>query len=212
MEHLTGWVEQHFGVGPFYGSTAINEQGPRSGGSYLCCSSAGLGSDTARWAAVNALYFEKTGDARARDAAFRSLSYATYFAESDGRTSCCGQSLGTFQYWFSDGYSDYLRSFNWAMAAMPDLAPDGQSHLLGSTSVVQAVTYGHDRIAYRTFERNGTDVLRLAFRPRSITAGGHALQERRDLTAEGYTLQPLDGGGFVLRIHHLRSGEVQITS
>ena len=56
----------------------------------------------------------------------QSLNYATYFAGSDGRISCCGQSFGAIQYWFSDGYSDYLRSFNWAMAAIPELAPDGQ--------------------------------------------------------------------------------------
>ena len=212
VEHLIGWVEQHFGVGPFYGSTAINEQGPRSGGSSLCCSSSGLGSDTARWAAVNALYFEKTGDVQARETAFRSLNYATYFADSDGRISCCGQSLGTFQYWFSDGYSDYLRSLNWAMAAMPDLAPDGQSHLLGSTSVVQAVTYGHDRITYRTFDEDATEVLRVAFRPLSVAAGGQALRELHNLNGQGYTLQPLGGGSFILRIRHLRSGEVQVAS
>ena len=62
VSHLIAWVDQHFGVGPFDGATGINEQGPASGGNYLCCSLSGLGSDTARWAAVNALYYEKTGD------------------------------------------------------------------------------------------------------------------------------------------------------
>ncbi len=208
--HLIDWVKQHFGVGPFDGATGINEQGPRSGGGSLCCSSSGLGSDTARWAAVNALYSEETGDAQARENAVRSLDYATYFADSDGRISCCGQSFGAIQYWFSDGYSDYLRSFNWAMAAIPELAPDGQSHLLGSTSVVRQVTYGHDRITYRTFADDATDVLRLAFRPHSVTAGGQALGERRNLRGQGYTLQRLGGGSFVLRIHHLHSGEVRV--
>ncbi len=210
VAHLIDWVEQHFGVGPFDSATAINEQGPRSGGAPLCCSSAGLGSDTARWAAVNALYYEKTGDAAARETAFRSLNYATYFADSTGRISCCGQSLGTFQYWFSDGYSDYLRSFNWAMAANPGLAPGGQSHLLGSTSVVQRVTYGHDRIAYRTFDADASEVLRVAFRPLAVTAGGQTLRELHDLHGQGYTLEPSGQGSFVLEIQHLRSGEVQI--
>jgi hypothetical protein len=210
VRHLIGWVKQHFGVGPFYGATGINEQGPARGGTNLCCSLAGLGSDTARWAAVNARYYEKTGDAQARERAFQSLSYATYFADSQGRVSCCGQSLGTFQYWFSDGYSDYLRSFSWAMAAMPELAPDGQSHLLGSTSVVKQVTYSHDRITYRTFDENATEVLRLAFRPHSVTAGRQPLSERPTLHGQGYTLQPLSGGRFVLKIHHLRSGEVLV--
>jgi hypothetical protein len=210
VSHLITWVDQHLGVGPFYGATGINEQGPASGRSYLCCSLAGLGSDTARWAAVNALYYERTGDVQAGENAFRSLNYATYFASSDGEVSCCGQSFGSIQYWFSDGYSDYLRSFNWAMAAIPNLAPDGQSHLLGSTSVVQLVTYGHDRVAYRTFDEDATEVLRLNFRPVSVTAGSQPLIESRTLFGQGYTLQDLGGGSFVLRVHHLRSGSVKV--
>ncbi|MGO8873671.1 MAG: hypothetical protein ACLQPH_20175 [Acidimicrobiales bacterium] len=211
VSHLIEWVQQHFGTGPFDGAWGINEQGPANGGQYLCCSLSGLGSDTARWAAVNALFFEKTGSVPAKENAFRSLNYATYFAGSDGRISCCGQSFGAIQYWFSDGYSDYLRSFNWAMAAIPDLAPDGQSHLLGSTSVVQRVSYAHDRITYRTYDDDATEVLRLAFRPSSVTSGGQALSDRRTLVGQSYTLQRLSGGDFVLRLRHVNSGEVQIT-
>ncbi len=210
VSHLIAWVDQHLGVGPFYGATGINEQGPATGGSYLCCSLAGLGSDTARWAAVNALYYEKTGDVRAREDAFRSLNYATYFANSDGQVSCCGQSFGAIQYWFSDGYSDYLRSFSWAMAAVPALAPDDQSHLLGSSSVVQLVTYGHGRVTYRTFDKDATEILRLSFRPVSVTAGGQALTEKPILLGQGYTLRALGGGSFVLRVHHVRAANVQV--
>ena len=212
VHHLIAWVDQHLGVGPFYGATGINEQGPSTGGSYLCCSLAGLGSDTARWAAVNALYFERTGDIQARENSYRSLNYATYFASSDGRVSCCGQSFGPIQYWFSDGYSDYLRSFNWAMAAIPELAPDDQSHLLGSTSVTQLVTYGRGRITYRTFDADATDVLRLNFRPESVAAGGQPLIQRRTLVDEGYTLLALSKGSFVLRVHHLHSGIVTVAA
>jgi hypothetical protein len=211
VHHLITWVDRQLGVGPFYGATGINEQGPSTGGSYLCCSSAGLGSDTARWAAVNALYAARTRDTRAAEAAYRSLNYATYFAGSDGRVSCCGQSFGSIQYWFSDGYADYLRSFNWAMAALPGLAPDDQSHLLGSTSVVRLVTYGHDRIRYRTFDTGATDVLRLDFRPGSVVAGGRPLVRNRTIAGEGYTLQSLGRGSYVLRVHHVHSGSITVS-
>ncbi len=207
--HLMAWVKQHFGIGPFDGAWGINEQGPAAG-RYLCCSTAGLGSDTSRWAAVNALYYERTGQPQAKESAFRSLNYATYFEAANGEVSCCGQSLGTFQYWFSDGYSDYLRSFNWAMAAIPSLAPVRQSHLLGSTSVVQRVTYGHARITYRTFDVDATEVLRLAFRPGSITAGGRALYREASRDGAGYTIGSLPGGGFMVRIHHETSGQVVV--
>lgn len=207
--HLIAWVKQHFGIGPFDGAWGINEQGPAVG-HYLCCSTAGLGSDSSRWAAANALYYEKTGDLQAKEDAFRSLNYATYFEASNGQVSCCGQSLGTFQYWFSDGYSDYLRSFSWSMAAIPSLAPGGQSHLLGSTSVVQRVADGNDRITYRTFDADATEVLRLAFRPNSITAGGKLLHRASSLEGAGYTLDPLEGGGFAVRIHHVSSGNLVV--
>lgn len=210
VSHLIAWVKQHLGVGPFDHAWGINEQGPMYGTSYVCCSKAGLGSDTSRWAAVNALYYEKTGNLQAKERAFRSLNYATYFAATKGEVSCCGTDMGPIQYWFSDGYADYLRHFNWVMAAIPSLAPVGQSHLLGSTSVVQHVAYGHDRITYRTFDADGTEVLRLAFRPDSITAGGRALHREGSVSGAGYSVESLGGGGFAVRIHHVSSGIVLI--
>ena len=55
-----------------------------------CCSRAGLVCRTSQWGAINAMYFEKTRDGQAREDAFRSLNYATYFAQSDGKIHCCG--------------------------------------------------------------------------------------------------------------------------
>ena len=210
VSHLISWVQEHFGIGPFDGALGINEQGPAVG-HYLCCSTSGLGSDTSRWAAVNAIYYEKTGDARARENAFRSLNYATYFEDSNGKVSCCGQSLGTFQYWFSDGYSDYFRSFNWTMAAIPALAPVGQSHLLGSTSVVTWVEYGHNQLRYRTYDAAADEVVRLSFAPKAIAAGGHLLHRESSLRGAGYTVGALGGGDVVVRIHHVRSGSIVIS-
>jgi hypothetical protein len=76
--------------------------------------------------------------------------------------------------------------------------------------VVQLVHYGHDQITYRTFDEDATEVLRLNFRPVSVTAGGQALNERRTLVGQGYTLQSLGGGSFVLRVHHIRAGNVNV--
>ena len=182
-------MRQRFGRGPFFGAWGIDEQG-RPPNYQGCCSRSGLGSDTSRWAAINALYYEKTGDAQAREDAFRSLNYATYFARADGRISCCGVGFGG-QYWFSDGYSDYLRHFNWAMGAIPEFAPQGENHLLRSTSVVQKVTYRERSVSYRTADNAATEVLRLNFKPARVTAGGSSLAERHDLKEEGYTIQPL---------------------
>ena len=57
--HMIDWVKKRFGRGPYFGAWAIDEQGepPDFVG---CCSRAGLASDTSRWGAINALYFERT--------------------------------------------------------------------------------------------------------------------------------------------------------
>ena len=207
VRQMLDWVRLRFGRGPFMGAWGIDEQGRSDGRG--CCSPAGLGSHTGRWAAVNAMFAERTKDAQAREDAFRSLNYATYFADSNGLVSCCGVNYHN-PYWFSDGYSDYLRNFTWAMGALPDLAPAGENHLLRSSSVVQKVAYGPRRISYRTFDSDATEVLRLSFRPARITAGGSDLAARQDLKAAGFTVEPLPEGDFILRVHHQDSNEILI--
>ncbi len=206
--HLIDWIRKRFGRGPYFGAWAIDEQGTPDGRG--CCSRSGLSSHTSRWAAINALYYEHTGDAQAREDAVRSLNYSTYFAGSDGKVSCCGKDFGG-QYWFSDGYSDYLRHFIWAMGAIPELAPVGQDHLLRSTSVVQRVTYARKQVQYRTFDASSSEVLRLSFMPRKVTAGGAALTEQRENGQAGYIVRPLGNGDYVVRVKHTNSGEITIS-
>ena len=206
-ESMLEWVRASLGRGAFLGAWGIDEQFAR--GRPGCCSRAGLGSTTSRWAAMNALLYARTGDERARELAFRSLNYATYFAGNDGRVACCGKRPQN-TYWFSDGYGDYLRSFNWAMAAIPEFAPKGQNHLLGSSSVVQAVSYGRLGVSYRTFDTRAVDVLRLAFRPAVVHAGGRALPLVESLAGEGYTVRPIPGGDFVVRVRHERARSIHV--
>jgi hypothetical protein len=205
---LLDWVRIRLGRGPFFGAQAIDEQ-TTPDASFGCCSRAGQGDHTARWAAMNAMFFEKTRDGQAREDAFRSLNYGTYFAGSDGRIACCGVDYND-PYWFSDGYSDYMRHFQWAMGAVPEFAPAGQDHVLRSSSVVQKVKYATRTLDYRTFDAAATEVLRLSFKPTRVTAGGSALNERADTHEAGYTLQPLSGGDWVVRVRHVNSGEVHI--
>lgn len=219
------------GRGPFFGAWGIDEQLRRDGGitggsaidNYLrpnagallgteyrgCCSRSGLVSRTALWAAINAMYFQRTGDGQAREDAFRSLNYATYFAGSDGKISCCG-TVFDVQYFFCDGYADAGRGFIWALEAVPDFAPRGEDHLLYSSSVVQKVKYGGSGIEYRTFDKAATEVLRLASDPVRILVDELALPRRSDLNDEGYTVESLNGGDCVVRIRHVRSNAVRI--
>ena len=205
---LLDWVRAKLGRGPFFDAQAIDEQTTPSA-SFGCCSRAGQGDHTARWAAINAMFFEKTGDGQAREDAFRSLNYATYFAGSDGKIACCGADYHD-PYWFSDGYADYMRHFEWAMGAVPDFAPIGEDHLLRSSSVVQKVKYSARRIDYRTFDLAATEVFRLSFKPSRVTAGGVTLALQHDSRENGYTVQPLSGGDWIVRIRHTTSGEISL--
>jgi hypothetical protein len=206
--HIIDWVKRSLGRGPFFDAWAIDEQGepPSFQG---CCSRSGLASDTSRWGAINAMYYEKTGDLQSHENAFRSLNYATYFAASDGKISCCGTGFEG-QYWFDDGYADYSRNFSWGMGAIPEFAPAAENHLLRSSSVVQSVVYADRSIQYRSFDPVATEVLRLHFKPTRNTVGGTPLQERENLQKEGYTVQSLPGGDFVVRVCHTRSGEIKL--
>ena len=204
---LITWVRTHFAVGPYDGATGIDEQLFTGGRS--CCSNAGLGSDTARFAAVEAVLAVRTGDAAERREAASSLAYATYFSLGDGRVSCCGASAYRNPFWFTDGYSDYLPYVSQALGALPALAPAGEDHLLASTSVVQRVRYGGRSVGYRTFDPTSRETLRLAFRPVGVEAGGRPLAHEQTLRRPGYTVTSTGEGDFVVRISH-RARDVRV--
>jgi hypothetical protein len=155
------------------------------------------------------MYFEKTRDGQALEDAFRSLNYATYFVESDGKINCCGLGFGN-PYWFEDGYADAGRSFMWAMGAVPDFAPVGQDHILRSSSIVQMVKYEKHSVVFRTFDNGGTSVLRLSFKPARITAGSTSLVEQKELKQDGYTIRVLTGGDYEIRVRYSGSKDVRI--
>jgi hypothetical protein len=73
------------------------------------------------------------------------------------------------------------------------------------------VKYGNGRVEYRTFETAGTEVLRLSFKPNRATCGQARLVERHDLKEEGYTVQPLAGNDYVVRVRHTRSNEIALS-
>lgn len=192
---LIWWVKNTFGE---KGMNAINEQT----GCYLP-----MGSHTSRYASINALWYEHTGDKWFKEEAYRFFNHASYMAEPDGVVQT-GHNWGA-EIWFSDGYTDYIRHFMEGLAAVPEWAPAGKNHLLKSSSVVQKINYGSRRISYQAYDADANEVLRLASKPVAITVGGTAVKETKSTTAEGWTWEPLSAGG-VLRIHHKSAGAVSI--
>ncbi len=192
---LIGFVEKTFAVdipegkGQQWGANAISEQidyMPK------------MGSHTSRYASVLARWSELSGDAEAREKAFRSLNWASYMCRANGEVNDQPR-MDHAGIWFSDGYGDYIRHFLAAMGAVPEWAPPGEDHILRSSSVVAEVSYGQRHIQYRVFDAGATEVLRLSFAPSHVMAGGKTLRRRNDLNEDGWTL---DERSKVLRIRH----------
>jgi hypothetical protein len=195
---LIAWVESTLGE-PHFGAMAINEQVVFR---YI------MGSHTARYGAVNALYYELTGDTAAKDKAYRALNWATYMIS----TSPQGQIIdgpAVNNIWFTDGYGDFVRHFIRGMGAVPEWAPANQSHLTRSTSVVTAVNYAASEVRYTTADPDAVEVLKLAFTPAEVTANGAVLPRRTDLDSPGWTY---DEATRVLRVRHVQAANVVISA
>jgi hypothetical protein len=185
-----------------HGATVTTEQGD---GKSFCCNEPNqcCDSHTSRLAAIEALYYARTGEAAYKEEAFRSYNWVTYF---QGMPAGAHTPFGN-QWWFTDEFADGPRRLMDAFWAIPEWAPADESHLVGSSSVVTRIAYGKGSVTYSTFDPSSTDVLRLAFAPESVWSGGRKLARHNDLAQEGYTL---DNATRVLRVRHDHSRDVDI--
>jgi len=189
-----------------HGALVTTEQG---NGDNFCCNKPNqcCDSHTARLAAVEALYGARTRDGRMRDESQRSLNWVTYF---QGLPTGAHAPFGN-QWWFTDEFTDGPRRMMDALWAMPEWAPAGATHLLGSTSAITRIEYAPARVSYGTFDAASEDVLRLAFAPVAVQAGGRALPAvgngPGDGQRDGYRYDPATG---VLRIRHRGATAIEV--
>jgi hypothetical protein len=183
-----------------YGVTAIQEQTRyRVPGN----------SHTSRHASVELIYCEKTGDDSHKTLGINELTWATYMVDFDGKNRYPDDDI-----WLTDGYGDYLRHYLRAMAAMPELAPTGQNHLLRCSSVIQQIDYQADAIRYQTFDVPSRERLRVAFEEVDVTADGvplKMLSRAEDLDHhDGYFLETKGTAKGLLEIRHSQSKTVVV--
>jgi hypothetical protein len=205
---LIAFVERTFGVD--YPEAGPNNQGKQWGANVISEQihyMPKMGSHTSRYASVVARWAELTGDAAAKDKAFRSFNWATYMCRDDGAVND-QPTVAHAGIWFSDGYGDYIRHFMAGLGSVPEWAPAGRNHILRSTSIVSHVAYGAKRIAYTTFDGDSTETLRVASEPRQVTAQGETIGRGGDLSGPGWTFDPAAG---VLRIRHARSTHIEVS-
>ena len=196
VEGLISWVDNNFGVTDS-GATTIREQN-----AFFYP----MGSHTSRYASVNALYSQMTGNTSAKTEAYYSLNWSTYMARRNG-VVIDGPQVNN--QWFTDGYGDYIRHFLTSMQAFPEWAPSGQTHLTGSTSLVRNITYAAGAVSYTTADPAATDSLRLNFAPQSVVVDGRTLTRNSALDREGWTYDSATG---VMRIRHDSGTAVQVLS
>jgi hypothetical protein len=165
-----------------------------------------MGSHTSRYASLCALWYEKSGDESFKEKAFRSFNWATYMAQEDGLIT---EAMAEHEFWYSDGYADYIRHFFYGMGSVPEWAPPKENHLLRSTSVVQKVSYAPHEVRYTTFDAEASEVLRLGFAPTRVTADGTELARRADLVQPGWVFEATQG---TLRIRHQAAKSIVVSA
>jgi len=167
---LLAWIKKTLGDDrpKWKGATAIREQ-------RFCMQVAS--SHTARYASLNAMWFAAGGGESYREEALRAFALASYLAREDGIVVF---SIADQDVWFSDGYFDYVPHFLDGMAALPELAPAGEDHLLHSSSIITDVSYAPGKISYAAFDPSGSETLRLAFAPASVLADGRPLRAKSE--------------------------------
>ncbi len=165
---------------------------------------------TARYAAECARWYAVSGDETYREKAYRSLNWVTYCNDSDGMAFESPLSKNV-KSWWSDCYGECPRMFYHVFAAVPEWAPPGENHILYSEGILKNVSYQVRKVEYTSTENNGTEFLRLAFKPEIITINGKKISLRQDLTEEGYLLKDLGHGDFALTIRHYDAGDINIS-
>jgi hypothetical protein len=165
-----------------------------------------MGSHTARYASICALWYERTGDEFYKDQAERFFNFATSVCRENGYVAVGPDWPGA---WWSDGYGDYIRHFMEGIAAIPDWVSADEDHLLKSTSVIQEISYKSSEISYQIFDTSSTDVLRMTRKPEKILVNEHELSLSEQLDENTWTWTPAEQGG-VLRIRHALGNTVII--
>jgi hypothetical protein len=209
VKKIFDWVYEKLGNDKWkkYGVIVVNEQTAyRQPGN----------SHTSRQASAELQYMQLTGDRFHYDNAVRQLHWATYMVNDNGRNQYPGDDI-----WLTDGYGDYVRHYLRAMAAMPELAPSGESHVLSSTSVIQHVFYRgqtgkyfpqirnieNTEVYYSTYDEQGTEVIRLTKKPSGVLFNDQPALENN--SKEGYIWKPLANGG-VLTVKRMKAKSITV--
>ena len=162
-----------------------------------------------------AQYAVETGDAWTRELAYRQMVLQTYDIHETGvsEDNIDGGAIVNGA-WFNIAHPLPLRFVLASIGWLPEeVGASRENHIVRSTAVVNSATYGDGRIEYTIFDapENTTEVLRLAFAPKTVTADGKKLERRANCDANGYTVKQLPNGDAIVTIRHDGAERVVIT-
>lgn len=197
VKRIFEWTYEELGNHEYdkYGVTVMNEQTVyRVPGN----------SHSSRQASMELWYTKLSDDTTYKTNAIRTLNWATYTADWDGKNRYIRDDI-----WLTDGYGDYIRHYLRAMSAFPELAPSHKNRLLSSTSIISDIKYSNEKIIYQTFDPITDEVFRLTTKPVKILSGSKKLPETTDAERSSWTWEPLQTGG-ILRINQKETNELSI--
>jgi len=207
VKGIFSWVYEKLGNKEWekYGVIVVNEQ--------TAYQTPG-NSHSSRQASAELQYAALSGDQTVVKNAIRTLSWATYMVDNDGK-NCYPRD----EVWMTDGYGDYVRHFLRSMAYFQELAPENQNHLLSSSSVIQLMEYpplinkflvpevpadklDKTLIHYRTFDEKSVEIIRMTKKPNSVLVNQTEISETNQPNKEGWSWSSLEKGGILTISHH----------
>jgi hypothetical protein len=197
VKGIFDWTYRELGNHEYekYGVTVMNEQTVyRVPGN----------SHSSRQASVELMYTMASGDTIYRTNAIRTLNWSTYTVAADGRNRYIRDDI-----WLTDGYGDYVRHFLRAMAAMPELAPENENHLLSSSSVIRHIIYSRDSILYQTYDYKSSETFRLVSKPDQVKIDSEIISEGYVSGSDSWKWAKLEKGG-VLTINHTTGKSITV--
>jgi GTPase len=101
--------------------------------------------------------------------------------------------------------------FYHALAAVPEWAPPGENHILYSEDILKNVVYDDKKIQYVAAGDNGTEYLRLSFKPKKVTLNESIVELTGDTNGQGYFINNLGSGNYAVTIKRQNKGTITIS-
>ena len=137
------------------------------------------------------------------------MNWVTYCNDSTGMAFESPVSKGILSWW-SDCYGECPRMFYHVFAGVPEWAPPHENHILYSEGILRDVKYATDEVKYTATSGNGTEYLRLAFKPAKISINGVGISNSGDPKQDRYQIKDLGKGDYAITVRHKTACEVDI--